>query len=69
MRKILLVTLFAALLFGTSTSATAKRKTWADYGYPPGVITKDDFRPAQEVHEPKYNLMAPNFWAQFKEKR
>jgi hypothetical protein len=30
--------------------------------------TEKDKLPAQEVNQPKYNLMAPNFWAQFETK-
>lgn len=68
MNKVKLTFLCLVLFVAACTfpSIVPEKKTWADYGHPPGVITKDDFRPANEVNEPKYNLMAPNFWEQFK---
>jgi hypothetical protein len=69
MMKTILVGLILFLTACTFPAVTPEKKTWADYGHPPGVITKDDFRPANEVNEPRFNMAAPNFWAQFETKK
>lgn len=61
------ISLTVLLLFLSSfLTAASQAPTWADYGDTRRVAAyRQDKVPAQVINEPKYNLMQPNFWAQW----